>query len=171
MIGQLAFQKVTGTAKDIGSQVLVHVPGAATPDYRDFTVTMADDDANIGQDFMPYPTSARAGASLVNYQAAPAGDGPNSFRNPGNVPVLTAYAGDPTTVHALVAPGSENSHVFSLGGLRWDQDPFMTNSNWLTAQAVMGRCVRLPVWPMSNPAGSATSCPQPIPIFQPALTR
>ena len=127
---------LTGAVKDIGAQVLVHVPGAATPDYRDFTVAMADDDPRIGQDFMPYPTSAIAGKSLINYQAAPAGDGPTAFRDPGKVPWLTAYAGDPMMVHALLAPGSENGHVFSLGGLRWDQEPFMDGSNSMTAQGM-----------------------------------
>lgn len=126
----------TGRARDIGAQVLVHVPGAVPQHYRDFTVTMADDDAKIGQDFMPYPTGASVGRSLVNYRAAPAGDGPTAFRNPGNVPWLTAYAGDPEVVHVLMAPGSENSHVFSLGGLRWDQDRFIGESDSVTAQGM-----------------------------------
>ena len=127
---------VTGALKDIGAQVLVHVPGAATSNYRDFTVTMADDDVKIGQDFMPYPTSADVGRSLINYKAAPAGDGPTAFRDPGDVPWLTAYAGDPMTVHVMVAPGSEGPHVFSLGGLRWAQDPHIYQSNSLTAQGM-----------------------------------
>jgi len=127
---------VTGAPKDIGTQVLVHVPGATRPDYRDFTVTMADDDAKIGQDFMPYPTDATIGRSLINYQAAPAGDGPDAFRDPGKVPWLTAFEGDPMMVHVLMAPGSESSHVFSLGGLRWPQDPFAEGSNSMTAQGM-----------------------------------
>jgi hypothetical protein len=126
----------SGGPKDIGAQVLVHVPGGTPQDYRDFTVTMADDDAKIGQDFMPYPTSATVGRSLINYQAAPAGDGPTAFRDPGNVPWLTAYAGDPMTVHVLMAPGSESAHVFSLGGLRWDQDVHVDHSNLLTTQGM-----------------------------------
>ncbi|MEO7754597.1 MAG: hypothetical protein ABIS35_14415, partial [Terracoccus sp.] len=125
---------VTGEARDIGAQVIIHVPGATVTDYRDFTVTVADDDSAIGQDFMPYPTSARTGRSLVNYQAAPAGDGPTAFRNPGQVPWLKAYPGDPTLVHVLMAPGSENSHAFSLGGLRWPQDRFVDHSASTTTQ-------------------------------------
>ncbi len=127
---------VTGQAKDLGGQVIVHVPGGAPQDYRDFAVTIADDDPQIGQDFMPYPTSANAGRSNVNYLAAPLGDGPTSFKNPGKVPYLTAFAGDPEVVHVLVAPGSENNHVFSLGGLRWEQDPLVGRSPWLTAQGM-----------------------------------
>jgi hypothetical protein len=97
---------------------------------------MADDDVRMGEDFMPYPTNAELGKSLINYQAAPAGDGPTAFRDPGNVPWLTAYAGDPMTVHAVMSPGSENSHVFSLGGLSWPQDPFVDSSNLMTAQGI-----------------------------------
>ena len=126
----------TGMARDIGAQVLVHVPGAAVTDYRDFTVLIADDDAAIGRDFMPYPTSARPDRSLVNYRAAPAGDGPTSFRDPGQVPWLKAYAGDPMLVHVVAAPGSENSHVFSLGGLNWPQDRRVSGSQLLTAQGM-----------------------------------
>ena len=127
---------VTGAAADLGAQVLVHVPGGSPQDYRDFTVTMADDDTQIGQDFMPYPTNANIGRSTINYLAAPAGDGPTSFKNPGKVPYLTAFAGDPEVVHVLMAPGSENNHVFSLGGLRWDQDPLVGRSPWMTAQGM-----------------------------------
>ncbi|WP_083707148.1 multicopper oxidase domain-containing protein [Intrasporangium flavum] len=127
---------VSGLARDIGAQVLVHVPGAAVPDYRDLTVTIADDDEQIGQDFMPYPAGANVGASLVNYQAAPAGDGANAFKDPGQVPLLTAFAGDPELVHVMVAPGSESAHVFSLGGLSWPQDRNIAGSNLVSAQGM-----------------------------------
>ncbi|KRF47734.1 hypothetical protein ASH01_21250 [Terrabacter sp. Soil811] len=127
---------VTGLAKDIGAQVIVHVPGGDVTDYRDFTVLLADDDTQIGQDFMPYPTNARAGRSLLNYAAAPAGDGPGAFRDPGQVPLLTAYAGDPEVVHVVVTPGSESAHVFGLGGLHWPQDPHIGDSDSTTAQGM-----------------------------------
>jgi hypothetical protein len=126
----------TGIPTDIGAQVLVHVPGATPENRRDFTVLLADDDPFIGGDAMPYPLNANAGRQLVNYQHAPAGDGPTAFQDPGLVPWLTAYAGDPMTVHVLVAPGSENSHSFSLGGLRWQQDPHIAESDSLTAQGM-----------------------------------
>jgi FtsP/CotA-like multicopper oxidase with cupredoxin domain len=127
---------LNGSLQDIGAQVLVHVPGAVPANYRDFTVTIADDDVKLGQDFMPYPSGANVGRSLLNYQAAPAGDGPSSFKDPGTVPWMTAYAGDPMKVHAMVAPGSENSHVFSLGGLAWSQDQFIAGSNLMTSQGM-----------------------------------
>ena len=127
---------VTGALKDLGAQVLVRAPGQLQPNYRDFTVTLADDDIAIGRDFMPYPTTANAGRTLLSFASAPAGDGSGSFMDPGAVPTLTAYAGDPMLVHVLTAPGSENSHVFSLGGLRWPQDQHVDLSNWMSAQGM-----------------------------------
>jgi FtsP/CotA-like multicopper oxidase with cupredoxin domain len=126
----------TGALKDVGAQVLVRAPGQARPNYRDFTVTLADDDIAIGRDLMPYPTDADAGRTLLGYRAAPGGDGPGGFTDPGDVASLTAYAGDPTLVHVLLAPGSENSHVFTLGGLRWPQDRTIPYSSWMSAQGL-----------------------------------
>ncbi|MDQ1738025.1 MAG: hypothetical protein QOH56_4276 [Pseudonocardiales bacterium] len=147
---------VSGAPRDIGTQVLVHVPGALRPDYRDFTTIIADDDPKIGQDFMPYPTNAEVGKTLLNYQAAPAGDGPGSFRNPGSVPYLTSYVGDPEVVHVLVAPGSENAHVFSLGGLRWSQDSFLENSSWTAAQG-LGPWESINAWVVGGAGGTQQS--------------
>jgi len=127
---------VTGLPRDIGANVIVHVPGGSPQDYRDFTVAMADDDPIIGQDFMPYPTDSKVGRELMNYYAAPAGDGPAAYVNAGGVPAMTSYAGDPTVVHFMVTPGSESPHVFGLGGLNWDFDPFLKNSNVVAAQGV-----------------------------------
>jgi hypothetical protein len=123
----------TGIPTDFGAQVLVHVPGATPESRRDFTVLMADNDQFIGGDAMPYPVDANPGRQLINYQHAPAGD---AFTDPGLAPWITSYVGDPMTVHVLVAPGSENSHVFSLGGLRWSEDKHVGESNSVTAQAV-----------------------------------
>ena len=36
-------------------------------------------------------------------------------------PLLRAYAGDPVKVHVLGAPGSEQMHVFNLGGMSWPE--------------------------------------------------
>ncbi len=127
---------VTGAARDVGAQVLVHAPGHTPVDYRDFTVLIADDDPQIGQDFMPYPTNANAGKSVVNYTSAPVGDGPTAFRNAGAVPRLTAYADDPMLVHVLVSPGSESTHSVTLGGLSWPQDRFVKRSGWRTNQGM-----------------------------------
>jgi hypothetical protein len=85
---------------------------------------------------MPYPVQANAGREVLNYQEAPAGDGLTAFQEPGAVPLLTAYAGDPMLVHVLVTPGSETAHVFSLGGLRWEQDQHIPGSNSVTQQGI-----------------------------------
>ncbi len=127
---------VTGAAKSLGSKVVVHVPGWRLPDYRDFTVILADDDPRIGQDFMPYPSGVADGAVSVNYGSAPLGDGDLAFVNPGTSPLLTSYAGDPVIVHALIAPGSEQSHAVSLGGLSWVRDWRMGSSNQVTVDGL-----------------------------------
>ena len=51
-----------------GAQVDVHVPGAAS--YRDFTLLMQDEDEDIGQSHMPYPTEVK-GMAPINYRQAP----------------------------------------------------------------------------------------------------
>ena len=120
---------------DQGVGVDVRVPGQ--PSYRDFTLVLADNDPRLGQDFMPYPTNAELGATGINYRTAPVGDGTNAFsvNNPAT-PMLTSYAGDPVVVHQVVAPGSEQAHVFSLGGMAWPRDPFVGNSELTSNQAV-----------------------------------
>src|SRR4051794_13606697 len=127
---------VTGMPRDIGPQVIVHVPGGSPQDYRDFTVAIADDDAAIGQDFMPYPTDARVGRSLINYQAAPAGDGSDAYADAGAVPTMMSYAGDPVVVHSLVSPGSESMHVLGLGGLSWERDSYLARSALVDSQGI-----------------------------------
>jgi hypothetical protein len=116
----------------------VHVPGQ--PTYRDFTVILADHDGRIGQDTMPYPKDVD-GPALVNYrQVAPRTDDQNMFNSAvyGDpaTPLLRAYAGDPVKVHVLNAPGSEQLHVFSLGGMRWAQDMYIHESNDLESRAI-----------------------------------
>jgi hypothetical protein len=124
---------VTGAPTDVGASVIVHAPGWRAADYRDFTVIMADDDAKIGQDFMPYPSKVASGRVAINYGAAPTGE---NFRNPGTSPWLTSFAGDPVVIHAMVAPGSEQSHSFSLGGIPWSSDWRQPGSNAITADGV-----------------------------------
>ncbi len=118
---------VTGAATDIGSQVDVHVAG--TPGYRDLTVMMFDDDPQIDQDHMPYPTFAEQTRSFVNYQAGTnwqtRSDDSNSFDGTQPTPLLRAYAGDPVMVHEVIAPGSEQGHVFTLGGMSAPRDRFI----------------------------------------------
>ena len=122
-----------GGTVSIGAQVDVHVPGAGS--YRDFTVLLQDTDQDIGQSHMPYPTEVK-GVSAINYGSGPAatstsdGNGAFAATNSGPAgtpatPMLKAYVGDPVEVHALVTPGSEQMHVFGLGGESWPLDPFL----------------------------------------------
>jgi FtsP/CotA-like multicopper oxidase with cupredoxin domain len=129
---------VTGEQRKFGTQVDVHVPGSQG--YRDYTLAMADTDPIIGGSFMPYPLSVKDPA-LLNYRAASGrGDDANTFSSTAHgdpaTPLLRAYAGDPTKVHFLVAPGSEQMHVFGLGGQYWPFDPEIPVSQSITGQGV-----------------------------------
>jgi FtsP/CotA-like multicopper oxidase with cupredoxin domain len=145
---------VTGAPRDTGSQVIAHVPGGRTPDYRDATVIFADDDAAMGQDFMPYPTNAVAGKSMINYRVAKPGDGPTAFRTLTGAAQLTSYAGDPMVIHAVGAPGSEQAHVLSLGGLRWHADANIRNGDSVEAEA-LGPGESIDAWIEGGSGGEA----------------
>src|SRR5262249_10371963 len=124
---------VTGAKTDVGSQVDVHVPAAGTTpasSYRDFSLLLADQDPTIGQRATPSPRDV-SGPALVHHRNAD----PDHRRQPGasyfssavngdpQTPILQAYAGDPLVVHVINAPGSEQLHTISLGGLSWPVDP------------------------------------------------
>jgi hypothetical protein len=125
----------TGAPVQYGASVDVHVPG--TPGYRDFSAIMADRDPIIGGNFMPYPDEV-GGPALVNYRSTPRADEAASLSSnlhgDPTTPIFTAYGGDPTKVHFLVAPGSEQSHVFSLGGHHWLFDPEIERSQLVQSQ-------------------------------------
>ena len=129
---------LTGAATDVGSQVIVHEPDGHT--YRDWSMVLSDNDPSIGQNHMPYPIAV-AGPALVNYQTA-AGRATNAnqfssfvYGDP-KTPVFKAYAGDETVVHALVAPGSEQMHPFSLGGLSWASDSGLSHAQQVQTRAL-----------------------------------
>ena len=107
---------------------------------------MQDTDEDIGQSHMPYPTDVK-GISADQLPLGPAatstGDGNGAFAatNSGPngtpaTPILKAYVGDPVEVHALVTPGSEQMHVFSLGGESLPLDPFLAGSNQVQARGI-----------------------------------
>jgi hypothetical protein len=127
----------TGLPRDVGSQVTVKVPGGR--DYRDYTLAFAEDDAQIGANTMPYPVEVEGPAS-INYRSEPRGDDAMAFSSRAHgdprTPLLRAYAGDPVKVHVLGAPGSEQPHVFSLGGANWKVDPRIPGSKVTPAAAV-----------------------------------
>jgi hypothetical protein len=99
------FADPAGTPTSIGAQVVVQAP--AQPAFRDLTAILADDDTEIGQSTMPYPTDV-SGPALVDYRS--------------RTTLFLAHAGDPTAFRVLVAPGSEQLHSFSLGGQSWRID-------------------------------------------------
>jgi hypothetical protein len=117
----------------LGDVVVTPDQQARDSDYRDLTVAIFDDDAQIGNDFMPYPTAVEAPAFANSLAAPRANDTNDAFagNNPGT-PILTATAGQPLEVHALVAPDSEQMHIFSLGGLSWSHDRQIANSALFT---------------------------------------
>ncbi|MGH2821175.1 MAG: multicopper oxidase domain-containing protein [Actinomycetota bacterium] len=124
----------TGRRTDIGTRVNVDPRG--DPSYRDFTLIFADDDPIIGGSFMPYPDDV-SGPVLINYREGRISEGSNSFSSRAHgdppTPILRAHAGDPVRVHAFVAPGSEQMHVFNLGGMTWPVDPLIRRSSQLSS--------------------------------------
>ena len=138
--GSSSTDSTSGQQTDVGSAVDVHVPGGIS--YRDFTLVLADDDPQIGASFMPYPVDVEKPDSvLVNYRRAPRDDSRGnafsslSFGDPVT-PILQSYAGDPTLIHTVVAPGSEQMHAFNLGGLSFAMDPRILNSDSFETRGV-----------------------------------
>ena len=121
----------SGVKTEIGSKVDVHIPGQNG--YRDVTLLLADDEKQIGSDFMPYPTAVQRPA-LVNYRNA--GLRTDDFSGSPTTPLIQAYVGDPMRIHVLVTPGSEQSHVFRAGGLSWPSDPYQPGSQEVAAQGL-----------------------------------
>ncbi len=133
------------TPTAVGAQVDVHLPapiaGPNRQDYRDVSLLLADNDPRMSQDFMPYPTNAEQGATVINYQRAPAGDTSATYADPGGTvdpatPVVKTYAGDGLLVHESVTPGSEQGHVFTLGGLEAPRDMLIPGSEYDANQAL-----------------------------------
>jgi manganese oxidase len=137
---------VSGQRTDVGTQVDVHCSPACSVDgkdvsgYRDFALMFADQDPIIGQSAMPYPISV-SGPALVNYKSVPQRpDDVKMFDSKVNgdppTPILRAHAGDPVKVHMINAPGSEQLHTVSLGGLSWPIDPYIHLADALTTRAL-----------------------------------
>ena len=65
----------------------------------------------------------------------------STYADPGGTtdpatPVVQGYAGDAMLIHEMVAPGSEQGHVFSLGGLEAPRDMFVPGSEYSANQAL-----------------------------------
>jgi hypothetical protein len=100
---------------------------------------MAEHDPKIGQDHMPYPTQVKDGAT-INYRSANIGTNDtygfsSAFGDPAT-PLLRAYVGDKTVVHALVAAGTEQTHVFNLGGQPFPLDRNVSGATMISSIGV-----------------------------------
>jgi hypothetical protein len=74
------------------------------------------------------------GTTAINYQATPfTGTRPAQ----ATTPQLLAFAGDPVQIHVL-APWSEQAHVFSIENHRWPQEPGEAGSDRIDAVHVGG---------------------------------
>ena len=127
----------TGLPRDVGAQVDVRL--AEGKSYRDFSLILSDNDAVIGSNTMPYPVDVD-GPALVNYRSEPRRDDAAAFSSrvhgDPSTPLLRAHVGDDMRVHVLGAPGSEQPHAFSLGGLRWSTDTRLPGANTVEAAPV-----------------------------------
>ena len=137
------FTDLAGLPTEIGVQVDVHRPNGQS--YRDATVLLSDDDDIIGQNVMPYPTAVR-GPALLNYRSVltqgrviDANYFSSLTNGDPNTAVIKAYAGDPLRVHVVEAPGSEQPHVLSLGGMSWPYDPGIANAQLVQAVGLVPR--------------------------------
>jgi multicopper oxidase len=92
--------------------------------YRDSSLFFQDDDMVIGTAQMPYSQRVQ-GVIGLNYGASPLPKGIEQLRtgqaDPAT-PRLEAYVGDSVRLHVL-APLSEQAHVFTVEGHRWPFEP------------------------------------------------
>ena len=128
---------VSGAAKDIGTQVDVNVPGQMG--YRDFSLIFSDNEAVLGINTMPYPPGVQTPTQLnyatANGRALDAAQFSSLSNGDPSTPILRAYPGDGMQVHVIGAPGSEQQHVFNLGGHTWAWDQGIARSEQLANQS------------------------------------
>jgi hypothetical protein len=117
------------------------------PSYRDYALFLQDEDPIIGTAVMPYVEQVQ-GVVGLNYRAAPLAARLTRDRDPSRVfmtsvhgdpstPLLEAYAGDAVKIRVL-APFSEQAHVFSVEGHRWPMEPGRAGTNLLGSVQIGG---------------------------------
>jgi hypothetical protein len=131
-------------ADGVGASVNVSVPSRPDRDYRspagvpatlpattyrDFTLFMADTEKQLGNDFMPYPTGV-AGPALLNYaNAGGRGDDANTFsslaKGDPSTPIFKTAQSGRMVVHVVGAPGNDQIHLFTMGGLSFEADHYL----------------------------------------------
>jgi hypothetical protein len=136
-----------GSGADASSRASTRVdayPAAGAP-YRDVTLFLQDEDGVFGTAVMPY-FGKLAGVVGLNYRAAPLAarleknkDASKIFlggaeSDPGTA-LIEAYAGDAVQMHVL-APFSEQAHVFTVENHRWQFEPGRKGSDLLSAVQV-----------------------------------
>ncbi len=115
-----------------GWRVDVHPPSGRS--YRDFVLFIQDQDEVIGTALMPYNEQVK-GVVGLNYRAEPMQAG--SKLAIASTPQLEAFVGDAVRIHVL-APFSEQSHVFSLEGHQWPLEPGRPGTTMLSSIKVGG---------------------------------
>lgn len=123
----------------------VHPPSG--PSYRDFALFLQDEDPIIGTAVMPY-TQEVQGIVGLNYTGEPLrarlareADSSRIFMSSTHgdpaTPLLEAFAGDAVRIHVL-APLSEQAHVFTVEGHEWPFEPGRSGSDLLSSVQVGG---------------------------------
>jgi hypothetical protein len=133
------------------------------PSYRDFTLFFQDDDEIIGTAVMPYSEFV-TGIVGLNYRNEPLlGTGQemaDAFQSVLHgepaTPLLEAYAGDAIRLHVL-APFSEQAHVFTLEGHQWRLEARRSGSD-LVSSLQVGALEAITIQPLGG-AGGALGLP------------
>ena len=154
---------VTGADMSLQSswRVDVHPPAGAS--FRDFTLLMQDEDVAIGTAVMPYAQHVQ-GIVGLNYRAEPLDkrlqQGPDTStvfssaaRGDPATPLLEAFAGEAVRIHVL-APSSEQAHVFTLEGHQWPLEPGHPGTNLLSSVQV-GALEAITIIPLGGAGGES----------------
>jgi hypothetical protein len=143
-------------AQESSWRVDVHPPNG--PSFRDFTLFLQDEDEIIGTAVMPY-SEAVAGVVGLNYRLAPlatAGQSGDAFQRAlhgePTTPLLEAFAGDALKVHVL-APFSEQAHIFNLEGHQWRLEAGRKGSD-LVSSLQVGALEAITLMPLGGAGGA-----------------
>ena len=154
---------VTRADMSLQSSWRVDVHPAAGASFRDFTLLMQDEDLVIGTAVMPYAQNVQ-GVVALNYRAEPldkrlqqdpdtATVFSSAARGDPATPLLEAFAGEAVRIHVL-APSSEQAHVFTLEGHQWPLEPGHSGTNLLSSVQV-GALEALTIIPLGGAGGEA----------------
>ncbi len=139
--GSQYLDPATGTPIDSGVIAEIVAPGGT---FRELVALFSDEDTDIGQNVMPYPT-AIAGHSGISYSredladrgasSDPAGVFSSTVHNDPRL-VLQAAADTPITLR-VGQPFGEQPHVFSIEGHRFAQDAGMSGAELISSQLLV----------------------------------